>query len=229
MNTLKNIYNKITYFESEQNKIIQLVQQFATKETKIVDMGCGYGRLLSPLQDLGYTVKGVEINQAIVEANQQKGLNCVNSAEFEADESPVQMMILSHIIEHFTPADLFAFLNQCLSKLAPNGFLIIATPLYSHYFYDDFDHVKPYHPAGIQMVFGGSEAQVQYYSPYRLSLKDLWFRRSAFFSTLRKTSYLKTPFTRIYQMLDFFMALLYRLSGGWIGRKDGWVGVFQKC
>lgn len=226
---LKKIFTRIVDIDNEKSKVIHFVQQYADKLTPIIDIGCGYGRLMSPIQAMGYPVIGVEKNQTIIDANQRNGLVCMNVTEFEAYTKPVKMMVLSHIIEHFTPTDLMTFLNQCLDKLDKGGYLVIATPLHSPYFYDDFDHVKPYHPTGLQMVFGGKAAQVQYYSPHQLALKDLWFRRSAFFSTLRKSSYLKTPLNYFYYGLDFTMALLFRLSGGMIGRKDGWVGVFRKC
>ena len=51
-----------------------------------------------------------------------------------------------------------------LDRLKVGGHLVIATPLMSNNFYDDFDHVRPYQSLGILMVFGGGAAQVQYYA-----------------------------------------------------------------
>lgn len=229
MSLVKNFYRKIMDVDTETNQIINFTRRILDKKNIVMDIGCGYGRILSPLKSAGYQVVGVEKNAHIVDEMSQKGFECIPAEALESWDKPVQMIILSHIIEHFTPTDLFEFLNKCLSKLEKGGYLLIATPLYSSYFYDDFDHIKPYHPAGLQMVFGGNSAQVQYYSPHKMVLKDLWFRRNPLFTTLRKTSYLKTPLTRLAQSMDLLMMILFRLSGGLIGRKDGWVGVFQKC
>jgi len=61
---------------------------------------------------------------------------------------------MSHIIEHFAPHDLLPFIDSYLHRLQPGGRLIICTPLLTKNFYNDFDHVKPYQPVGIGMVFG---------------------------------------------------------------------------
>lgn len=225
---LKTWYKKILSKDYEQEKLIQLVQKFASAQTKVLDIGCGYGRYLIPLKQLGYDVLGVEQNSQIVEANKSKGLNCITVDAFKETTSKFDMLICSHIIEHFNPQDLFVFLDFYLSKLNPGGYIIFATPLYTDYFYDDFDHVKPYHPLGLQMVFGGNKAQVQYYSEHKLDLRDIWFRKSPYFSTFHRAKYITSLKTRMIQLYDLAMALLFRLTVGFMGRKDGWVGVFQK-
>jgi predicted SAM-dependent methyltransferase len=65
---------------------------------------------------------------------------------------------MSHVIEHFSPKDLIPFLDDYLDRLKVGGRLVIAIPLLTPYFYDDFDHVKPYHPMGILMVFCADRA-----------------------------------------------------------------------
>lgn len=226
---LKKIVIKLMQSDHELPKILQFIKQYISKEQTILDIGCGYGRILTPLKSEGYSVLGVEKNSTIVNSLTEQGIDCIQEKDFKSFNKPVRMIILSHIIEHFTPPELFKFLNQCLDKLDNGGYLVIATPLYSQYFYDDFDHVKPYHPAGIQMVFGGNNAQVQYYSPHRLELKSLWFRKSPLFNTLRQSKYLNTPCRRLLQGMDLCILLLYKITFKLVSRKDGWIGVFQKC
>ena len=55
---------------------------------------------------------------------------------------------MSHVIEHFAPSDLLVFMDGYIDLLRPGGHLIIATPLMSPYFYDDFDHIKPLSTSG---------------------------------------------------------------------------------
>lgn len=226
---LKNWYQKALSCEQEQQKVLAFVRQLVPPSACILDVACGYGRYLKPLQQLGFNVLGVEKNETIVQQNCAQGLRCVSVEAFkQMPQQQFDLIILSHIIEHFAPNDLLVFLDDYLGKLKQNGYLLIATPLYSPHFYDDFDHVKPYHPAGLQMVFGGTHAQVQYYSSHQIVLKKLWFRKSPLLSSFHPAKHFKTGLTRMFQLYDLLMTFIFKASGSLIGRKDGWVGVFQK-
>lgn len=225
---LKKYYQSIINIDNEKPKLISLVQKYSNSKSKILDVGCGYGRFLSPLAKLGYDILGVEQNADIVKANTHNGLSCISVEAFNEHTTQYDTIICSHIIEHFTPKDLLAFLNFYLSKLKKGGHLIIATPLHSNYFYDDFDHVKPYHPEGLQMVFGQAQAQVQYYSPYQLQLRDIWYRKSPVMTSFHKAKLFKTSITRFIQLYELLMVILYRASFGLVSKKDGWIGVFEK-
>lgn len=212
----------------EKKKLLSFVKKYVNPKARVLDVGCGYGRYLIPLQEMGLDVLGVEQNSDILRANEKRGLPCISAAAFEKSSACYDVIILSHIIEHFAPDELFSFLNFYLSRLAKGGYLIIATPLYSAYFYDDFDHIKPYHPLGLQMIFGGKQAQVQYTSDHQMTLLDIWFRKGPLVSIFYRAKYFKNYKTKILQCYDFLMLILFKISVGWIGRKDGWVGVFQK-
>jgi 2-polyprenyl-3-methyl-5-hydroxy-6-metoxy-1,4-benzoquinol methylase len=225
----KKLYQNLILPDYETEQVLMLIQQNLKKNDFILDVGCGNARYLSLLKQKAYTVEGVEKNIDIVNQNKKNGFTCYTPEEFELSNKKYKLIILSHIIEHFSPDDLLKFLNYYLTRLETNGYIIIATPLHSPYFYDDFDHVKPYHPLGIEMVFGKNRAQVQYQSDHKLELKDIWYRKSPFLSTHQKSKYIKSFFsTRFYQLYDFISAMIYHLSFGVVGRKDGWVGLYVK-
>ena len=52
----------------------------------------------------------------------------------------------SHLIEHLSPQDLYAFLQEVDRVLAPQGIAVISSPLLWDRFYDDLSHIKPYNP-----------------------------------------------------------------------------------
>jgi SAM-dependent methyltransferase len=224
---LKSLYKRLTHLPSEQCKVLAFVAQGGVRR-RILDIGCGYGRNLTRLIAAGHDVLGVEINADIVKANVASGLPCVTPEEYEKDAAVYDVMLMSHFIEHFTPTDLHRVIDRYLDRLKVGGELVIATPLMSNNFYDDFDHVRPYQPLGLQMVFGGTGAQVQYYARNRLALRDVWFRRSPWRMNHCRARHVFGPTTRALQILDLLSVLVFRLTFGFLGRTDGWVGRFQK-
>lgn len=144
-------------------------------------------------------------------------------------DTSFDLILMSHVIEHFAPSPLIDFMDEYLDLLRPGGHLIIITPLSSDYFYDDFDHVKPHQPTGIKMVFGDETAQVQFYSRNKLTLKDVWFRKSHFRIHHDRSRHVRSPRTVILRALDYFSMFLYLLTFRFFGKKDGWLGLFQKA
>jgi SAM-dependent methyltransferase len=215
--------------DGESEKLLQMINKYAQVESKILDVGCGYGRNLELLLNAGYKNSlGVEINVEIVKHNMAHNLSCVTVEDFNQTLDKYDIILMSHVIEHFSPSDLKNFMDSYLDRLIPGGHLVIATPLLSDYFYDDFDHIKPYQPAGILAVFGEGKAQVQYYSRNKLELKDLWFRKSPYRLSFTKGLYLKTRFRRMHQIHSFISALIFHVTNKFLGKKDGWVGIFEK-
>lgn len=195
---------------------------------RVLDVGCGYGRNLRALRAAGIAAIGVEINPAIVAANRRDGLDCVGVDEFDSAEGMFEVILMAHVIEHFAPSDLLRFIDRYLDRLTVGGRLVIATPLMSKYFYDDFDHVKPYQPAGLMMVFGAGAAQVQYYARNRLRLVDLRFRRAPLRISYARSRYVRTPARFALMAADLVCGAAFFLTAGIIGRTDGWIGVFEK-
>jgi SAM-dependent methyltransferase len=228
---LKQIYRLTVGINHEVEtigKFLKCISASHERQCKALEVGCGYGRRLRLLTELGFDATGVDANSELVRANQEAGLRCLLAEEFTLTNDTYDVVLMSHVIEHFLPKDLLPFLDSYLDRLKVGGKLIIATPLLTPYFYDDFDHAKPYHPMGILMVFGTDLAQVQYYSRNKLALEDVWIRRSPLRPPHTRGRYMQSIQARPRQMLEFFSALLFRVSGGLIGESDGWVGMFRK-
>jgi len=228
---LRKIFDSLMAYDNEMPRLLGfLVRLPAPVGTApfIVDVGCGRGRILRELTQRGYDAVGIEVNPALVAENRAAGLRCLTPDEWERDGRQCDVIIMAHIIEHFAPADLLAFMDNYLARLKLGGHLVVATPLMSPNFYDDFDHVKPYQPAGLMMVFGGGRAQVQYYARTQLKLRDLWFRRSPLRPAFRSGLYLRTPARFFWMAVAVLGMLVFRLTFGVVGRRDGWVGVFRK-
>ena len=228
---IKRLYRAAVTLDHEVRKVVEFTRCVCAgrvHECKVVEVGCGYGRYLRRLNDLGFDVVGVDVNPDVVHANREAGLRCLTTEEFRQSNELYDVLLLSHVIEHFTPGDLVTFMDGCLDRVKVGGHVVVATPLFTRFFYDDFDHVKPYNPVGFMMVFGENRAQVQYYARNKLRLEDIWIRRGHWRFAHRRSRYLRSPVWRLWQLLEFCSAMTFRLSAGVIGQADGWVGLFQK-
>jgi hypothetical protein len=106
---------------------------------------------------------------------------------------------------------------------------VVATPLESAYFHHDLDHVRPYPPASLQMAFAPGLPQTRHRPRNRLLLRELWFRRAHFRPTAFKGRHLKSWSSLPLLAAECLGALAFHLSLGLVGKRDGWVGVFEKA
>ena len=228
LNILKELHRRALDQDGELETLQRAVIGACSADAnRVLDVGCGFGRMLQPLAAAGLAVTGVEINQEIVAANRRKGLDCLTADEFKDTTGDFDVILMAHVIEHFPPDDLLTFMDGYLDRLRIGGRLIIATPLMSKYFYDDFDHIKPYQPAGVLMVFGKS-AQVQYYSRNKLALTGLVYRRSPFRISYARSRYVRSPWRFLLMATDLLSGAVFLASAKLIGKTDGWIGVFEK-
>jgi SAM-dependent methyltransferase len=225
---IKKGLDSILDIGNEEKNLLKFTSSIKLSQGQIVlDIGCGYGKNMMLLRANGFEVIGIDENPDIVKTNLEAGLNCLTLQEFDKTRNTFDVMLMSHIIEHFQPCDLFKFLDDHLDRLKPGGHIIITTPLNSSYFYHDFDHVKPYHPIGIGMVFGTGLSQIRFSARNRINLVDLWFRKSPYRLSFYPGLYLG-KYSRIPIIINLIYAILFRTSFGLIGRKDGWMGLYRK-
>lgn len=200
-----------------------LLKMISGVDLRILDVGCGQGRYLVPLSK-AHDVVGIDSSQQQVSQMQARGFNVLHSHKQLSYVDQFDYIIMSHIIEHIQPASLVNFFNTYLSFLKSDGYLVIATPLLHKGFYDDYDHVKPYTPRALQILFS-DYSQQQEKPDYRLRLVDLWMRRWPYKSNLDYA--LTANDKKISDIINQCSMFLFHLTGSRVGELTGWVGKFS--
>ena len=102
------------------------------KKVKILDVGCGYGRLLHFFSKRGYSnVTGVDISSEQVEFAKKIYPNVIQADALEFLEGQTEqfdLIVAIDLIEHFTKEEVIRFLDASYQALKSGGQLIIQSP-----------------------------------------------------------------------------------------------------
>ncbi|MCR3757807.1 class I SAM-dependent methyltransferase [Clostridium felsineum] len=106
---------------------------------KVLEIGTGAGGILKAFKDNGCQVLGVDLGKEYIEFGKTKGIKLINceAGELLKDyEGEFDLIILSHVMEHFL--DINRELNIIKKLLKKNGVLYIELPgvFNMHYSYD---------------------------------------------------------------------------------------------
>ena len=228
---VRDAYWSLLADRTEERAIARLLRKAgANRSWRVLDVGCGCGRNLRALRDAGFSPSGVDVNPGIAEAVRRAGFPCHGPDDPALDAAPWDALLMSHLIEHLDSGRLLKTMNDYLARLRAGGLLVIASPLPTVRFWDNFDHVKPYTPAAIEEVFGLRGRQVQYQSSAELTVERIWFRRRPFSARYRTALLRREPSVAkaAWGAVNIVSALAHRLSLGLVGVTDGWVGIYRK-
>lgn len=129
---------------------------------RVLDVGCGEGRTLEALRDLGWAVEGVDFDAAAVQHARSRGLevHCGGVEDRHYPDGRFHAIVLSHVLEHVV--DPAALLRECRRILRNDGVVAIATPnaesLGHHEFGRDWRGLEP--PRHLQVFTPASLARV---------------------------------------------------------------------
>ncbi|KAF1307431.1 glycosyltransferase [Pseudomonas putida] len=99
---------------------------------KAFDIGCGRGEWLQLLMEHGLDAQGVDLDDSMLAACQERGLNARNQDALEAlqglPEASLDLISAFHVVEHLTFDYLRALLKEANRTLSEGGLLILETP-----------------------------------------------------------------------------------------------------
>lgn len=132
-------------------------------QSAMLEVGCGYGRLLRFFSKRGYTnVTGLDVSPEQVELARKIHPNVVQGNALELLKKytgEFDLIIAIDLIEHFYKDEVMHFLDGCHQALRPGGRLIIQTPNADSpfslvYRYGDFAHEVCFNPRSLSCLMG---------------------------------------------------------------------------
>jgi SAM-dependent methyltransferase len=118
-----------------------------------IDLGCGRGEWLEMVIGAGFSARGVDLDEGMLEGCRTRGLpadlgDAVGALKARAAES-VSVISAFHLVEHIPFPALQELVSEALRVLKPGGLLILETPnaenlfVGSNGFYMDPTHERP--------------------------------------------------------------------------------------
>ena len=133
-----------------------------SKDARILDIGCGYGRHLLSLAKMGYhNCQGIDISGEQIETARSLGLSNVEQAdalEWLSDkESEYDCILALDILEHLKIEDLLLLGEKVAKALRPGGIFIVQAPnamsVMNPFIYGDLTHERAFTVESIRQFF----------------------------------------------------------------------------
>lgn len=121
--------------------------------SRVLDLGSGRGTFLQLMRDQGIGARGVDLDERMVAAARQRGLDVSEGDALEhlrtLEDGSIDGLYARHLAEHVLPGELVAILRECRRVLAPGSPLVFVTPnpgtlsVGAHTFWLDPGHLRP--------------------------------------------------------------------------------------
>lgn len=121
----------------------------------IVDLGCGNGRVIYALKEMGYgNVSGIDVSESQLAIARQISPNVVQADVLDflkGVDCSYDLIIALDLVEHLDKNEILVFIDACYGALRPGGRIVIQTPnacspFFGSVRYGDFTHEVAFTP-----------------------------------------------------------------------------------
>lgn len=236
MNITKKLFSH-THYQKKEEKFLKSLFEENLKGKSLLDIGCGRGKYLHLLSPICRKVTGVDINPTQVNKLREEGFDTYTPEDFPKDNK-YDVILMSHIIEHFDTKGLIELIDTYLALLGEDGVLIILTPMPGDRFWHDYTHIRPYTPQSLGMLFGILDGPTAFNRKQKMRLQNIWFFRDSW--RIRNNRYYYPSefiiqknikfriFEKVITALNIILSALHAVSNGRLGVISSWVGIYRK-
>lgn len=112
-----------------ENILFEYLDEFADKNSRILDIGCGSGEIARKIKEKGHDITGLDFSEAAVESAQKLGIKCrVSDLDrgIPFDDNSFDIVWAGDVIEHvFDPIFVLREINRVL---VPDGLFLCTVP-----------------------------------------------------------------------------------------------------
>ena len=146
------IYGRTGAEEDWNKKIIAAL--VGLPEKKVLELGCGDGRLAIAIARNGACVKGIDISRIAIESARRNAIDAhlpvifelANAIEPSEPAGSYDYVVSVDVVEHLNPAQTAQHLSEVFRILKPGGAYVISIPCWEPPERVDILHLGNYHP-----------------------------------------------------------------------------------
>lgn len=120
------------WYRVRRELAVSLLEKYADRGSRILDIGCGAGLLMKELREKGYAVQGVDYSDLAVAYCHSKGLTDVrqgSATSLPFADNSLDVVLLLDVLEHIQ--DDKAAIAEARRVLKTNGLIIVFAPCFS--------------------------------------------------------------------------------------------------
>lgn len=152
------------------------------RNKKVIDIGSGLGDFLAfdPVHFVG-----IDINDEVLAISKKRGFTVkkANVAQIPYPDETFDGANCQQVIEHLTPEDAFAMMQEMTRVIKSGGLIVISTEMVTKRFWNTFSHIRPYPPLAIKKLLR-PRGQETFEKIDNLTIKRIYYAGAPFKNSL---------------------------------------------